>query len=210
MRESRGRRLIASAAGTGLLLAAFAGCGATGSSNVGGSMSSRSLAEGAAVLDLDFRTGVYAHEAGGDTVFILSDVPLAELLEDGLERGQLVVLDLLWPPRAGSTPISADATNTSVRHLMVVDGEAGTYAGAGFCMPSGSLGDGAVSLDVWDSTVRLVGATDGFRDLLSPARLTGSVTAVEDEAAVRRILSWLRAVSPPALDDGIARSASSS
>jgi hypothetical protein len=197
----------AAAAASALLMLLPAGCSTSGPGGTGGSMVSRSLAEDAAMLDAEFRTAIYAHEPGGDTVFILSDVPLDALLEDGLDRGQLLVLDLLWPPRAGSTPISADATNTSVRHLVVVDGQAGSYAGAGFAMPSGTLGDGAVSLQVWDSTVRLVGATEGFRDVLSPARLTGSVTATENEVAVRRIIAWLRVVSPPALDDGVPRAA---
>lgn len=209
MRDRPVRRFtpVVPAAAALLVLLLGAGCSTSGPDGTGGSMVSRSLAQDAAMLDAEFRTGIYAHEPGGDTVFILSDIPLDALLEDGLDRGQLLVLDLLWPPRAGSTPISADATNTSVRHLVVVDGQAGTYAGAGFAMPSGTLGDGAVSLDIWDSTVRLVGATEGFRDLLSPARLTGTVTATENEAAVRRIIAWLRVVSPPALDDGVPRAA---
>ena len=196
-RAAIGRGLLAAGlVGAGLLAA---GCRATVPADAGGSLTSRSLSEDAAVLSAEFVTAVYAHEPGGDTVFVLSDVPLDELLEEGLDRGQLVVLDLLWPPRAGSTPISAAATNLSVRHLVVVGGEAGTYAGAGFAMPSGDLGEGPVRLRIWDSTVRLAGGTDGFRDVLSPARVTGTLTAVEDESAVQRVISWLRVASPPAV-----------
>ncbi len=182
------------AASLGCRGAGFGGLGGFG--EAGGSLTSRSLSVDAAVLDAEFTTAVYAHEPGGDTVFVLADRPLEELIASGLERGQLVVLDLLWPPRAGSTPISAEATNLSVRHLVVVDGEAGTYAGAGFAMPSGELGEGPVRLRIWDSTVRLAGATDGFRDVLSPARLTGTLTAVEDEATVRRVVAWLQVAGP--------------
>ena len=162
-----------------------------------GRIVARSQAEHASVLRTDLATAIYAHEPGGDTVFVLSDLSREELLRvDGVTRGQIMVIDLLWPPKAGSTPITGDATNTSVRHLLFIDGEAGSYAGAGFAMPSGSPGDGSVRLDLWDTTIRLTGATDGFRGMLSPATLTGGFTATRDDAGVRLITRWIRSSAP--------------
>lgn len=177
-------------------LAFGTGCVRTIAGAPGGDFRSQSLAPEGGSLTATVVTAVYAHDPSGDTVIVLSDRPAEEILDSGIGDGQLLIIDLLWPPRPGQTPMDPSATNSSLRHLIVADGEAGTYAGAGFVRPTGSLGSATAGFRLADSTLRLIGATSGFADPLTPSQLTGSVTARLDPGAVQRIRAWARRVSP--------------
>ncbi len=178
------------------LMSASLGCRATNRADGDGRLLARSQGEQSFVLRTQLATALYAHEPDGDTIFVLSDLPREELLGGDIERGQVLVLDLLWPPKAGSTPINGDATNTSIRQLVAIGEEAGSYAGAGFAMPSGSPETGPLRLELWDTTIRLESASPGFLDMLSPATVTGAFTATRDDAAVRRVVAWMRSSGP--------------
>ncbi|MHC4809981.1 MAG: hypothetical protein ACYTEV_06400 [Planctomycetota bacterium] len=175
------------------VLAATFGCQTATRSDGDGRLVAESQGEQATVLRTRLATAIYAHDPGGDTVFVLSDLPREALLEGNLPRGQVLIIDLLWPPKAGSTPINGDATNTSIRQIVLVGDEVGSYAGAGFAMPSGSPDNGTLRVELWDTTIRLESASAGFRDMLSPATLTGGFTATRDDAAVQRIMMRMRA-----------------
>lgn len=162
-------------------------------------MQSAGIGGRAGVLNTQFTDAVYELGPTGDLVFIASDVPIDTLIQDGLVRGQVLVIDLLWSPRAGSTPMDASATNASIRHAIAIDGQLGHYAGAGFLNIRGTPGDGPVSIGVADSSLRLVAASERFSDPLSPTRLTARIGAREDAGAVSRIRSLLRSTEPAAV-----------
>jgi hypothetical protein len=135
---------------------------------------------------------VYAYDPKGDTTFILSDVSMEALADGTVTQGQILHIELLWQPKPGATPMDESATNVSIRQIIISNGEVGLYGGSGFADTSGRLGAGRLSVSLQRGIMRLIESTGGFRDPLSPARLTGSFTARHDEGAVRGLY---RAVS---------------
>ncbi len=158
-----------------------------------------SLGEDPVYLKCDYTHVVYARLESTETSFFLTDIPLEDLLAGNVTTGIVVHLDLLWQPSAGNTPMDRSATNVSVRYIVFADGEVGIYGGAGFAMPRGKLGKGAMSLSLRDASMTLLDSTDGFVDLLSPARLTGTVTAGLDEKRARQIAYALNQIVTNAL-----------
>ena len=159
------------------LLPPAAGCM---SGRLSGTLRAESLGGDPVFLDLEFTTSVYARLNSTETSFFLTDIPLGNLLAGNVSTGTVVHLDLLWHPSAGETPIDSSATNVSIRYIVFAEGEVGVYGGAGFAMPKGTAGDTMMSLRLRDASLMLLDSTDGFVDLLSPARLTGRLTAVLD------------------------------
>ncbi len=168
-------------------LAILAPTGCSGHSNTPGALQARSLGIEPVVLPGYYTTAVYAHEPEGDTRFLLTDIPLKDLLSGNVINGQAMHIELLWTPRAGKTPMDADATNISIRHIIVSDGEVGLYGGAGFALLSGQPGCQTLKLSVRDASTRLIESTDNFNDLLSPAQLTGSFAAKLDPKEAQRV-----------------------
>jgi hypothetical protein len=167
-----------------LLLAtvAITGCGARMPfvSAAAGTMRVQSLGEQPVSLSGRLRTSLYGDAADVETTFILADAPVERILSGEVVQGQIFHIELLWLPRAGWTPTSADATNASIRYIVISNGEVGVYAGAGFALPRGSIGSKNVTVTVQDASLRLVEHTPGFVDLLTPARLSGTFTADHD------------------------------
>lgn len=125
-------------------------------------------------LDARFAHGGYAVEPAGTSI-VLSTVPLEDLRKGEFENAQVVDIRVMWTPRAGRTPVSRDSTNLVIRHVVLVGDEVGIYGGGGFGWPSGTPGETGYGVEITGSSVSLVDSTDGFRDLLSPATLLGSV-----------------------------------
>lgn len=183
-----------------VLSALVSGCSAlpgVGGFDSSGAMSLRSLVADRVDLPLSWDTACFAPAARTpdglnlpSTSFYFSDIPLPELMSGEVRTGQLIHIDLLWRPKPGQTPMDSSATNAALMVILVTDGRVGVYGGAGFATISGSpaaVADGAtIALKIHDSTLRLVSATDGFADLLSPAILTGSATATRDEQTARQ------------------------
>jgi hypothetical protein len=141
----------------------------------------------AVVLAASYATVVYAHDPEEDTTFMLTDIPIEDLLAGRAVDGQVLHINLLWEPKAGTTPMDTDATNASVRHIVISSGEVGVYGGAGFVIPHGSPGRDTLTVALRDATVWLMDSTGGFLDPLSPARMTGTFTALHDPEGARRI-----------------------
>jgi len=169
-----------------VLLPPAAGCA---SGRQSGNLRAESLGADPVFLDRDFTTSVYAKLNSTETSFFLTDVPIVDLLAGNISMGIVVHLDLLWVPSAGATPMDSSATNVSIRYIVFAVGEVGIYGGAGFAMPHGTIGEGTVSLSLRDASLTLLDSTDGFVDLLSPARLTGKLTANLDRNQSQR-MAW--------------------
>jgi hypothetical protein len=165
-------------------LAALAGCSAGGPS---GTLLAESLGTSPVVLPREYVTAFYAVRNATETSFFLADVTLEEILSGTVNRGNVVHIDLLWVPKAGSTPMDSSATNVSIRYVVFADGEVGVYGGAGFALPDGRAGAATMGLELRDASLTLLDATDGFVDLLSPARLTGRVAARLNEKRTQQM-----------------------
>ncbi len=168
----------------GLSLFLLAGC--EGQPTLG-NLKVHSLGDDPVRLDEAFTTSVYDHDQLGETSFWLSNVSLDELRAGRVNEGLVVHIELLWEPRAGSTPMDSAATNASIRYTIISNGEVGIYVGAGFARVNGSLGAANVSISVLDATIELGDATSGFRDLLTPAELAGDFRAQLDRDRTKRI-----------------------
>jgi len=167
-----------------LVVATTSGCAGGGRR---GALRTQSIGEEPVFLSSDLPTVVYAYDPDRGTSFMLTDVPVEDLLAGTAEDGQVIHIELLWEPRAGNTPIAASATNVMIHHVVLAGGEVGFYGGAGFAIPRGSPGDRRIKVSLYDATVRLLESTEGFIDPLSPARVTGSFSAVHDPLLARKI-----------------------
>jgi hypothetical protein len=185
-----------------LAACAFLACATAGCRSIpsGGEVDVQAL--GAAPLELrqEFAEGVFTRLPSEESYWF-SDIALegsldrfvAEFAEAGAERPSAAFLhaQLVWTPEPGKTPLDADATNLVLRLVIVSKGEVGIYGGAAFATPSGGDGEPR-SLAIEGGTLTLLEKTAGFHDLLSPARLSGTLTARLDDGAASR---WRRALS---------------
>jgi len=153
----------------------------------GGQLVTRSLTDSPVELTAFYTTAVYGHTESRGTTFIVSDRPTSELLDGSIRNGQVVHMHLLWRPKAGSTPMDSTATNLSIRQVVFSNGQVGVYGGAGFATVKGEPGDELMSLEIKEASLDLLESTPGFVDLLSPARLTGTLTAQQDLMRTRRL-----------------------
>lgn len=172
-----------------LTLLAMNGCGGGLGGLFGGGPAGdlrvRSLGDQPVALSGRFTHAVYANGDAVEWSFLLSDTSVEELAAGTVDHGRIVHVELLWIPRPGTTPIEVTATNASIRYVIIADGEVGVYGGAGFARPRGNPGDERLTLTLRDASLRLLHRTDGFADLLTPAQLSGTVTAELDSRAVR-------------------------
>lgn len=152
-----------------------------------GSLSVQSLGDSPVQLATDFTTSVFAHDPDADTSFWLSDVSVDDLLAGRVESGQIVHIDLLWVPKAGSTPMDNSATNASIRYIVISHGQVGLYVGAGFALPKNDLNADSVTIFLRDASLELIESTEGFIDLLTPAQLSGRFSAQRNSEQVREL-----------------------
>ncbi len=164
-----------------------------------GSLRAQSLGDDPVALEGEYITAFYADGSSVETSFILSDVGLDQLLSGQFSRGQVVRVDLLWVPKPGATPMDSSATNASIQYVIVADGELGVYAGAGFALPEGDASGRSLTVWLRDGSLSLLESTDGFVDLLSPAKLTGSFTATHNDQRARQLSAALRRLVNDAL-----------
>lgn len=159
----------------------------------GGDMRLSALGARRLVLERPVREGVFA-DLESEYGFWFSDIALDGLSSTAapIESAVVVHAQMVWKPEPGRTPLSATATNTVLRVMVVSKGEVGIYGGAGFARPLGELADDVLEIDLKGGTLTLLHATKGFHDLLSPADLTGVLKARRSTEDVQR---WRRAAS---------------
>ncbi len=158
-----------------------AGC----STPSGGTISVRGLGESPVTLECTYPDGAFAVEAAQVTV-AFSTIPY-EALADGTARdGTFLHVEVLWRPKAGATAIVPDATNLSIRYVVVSQGEVGVYGGGGFAWVTGGTDeDETIVLEITGSTIGLLDRTPGFVDLLSPAAVLGELGASRNTERAR-------------------------
>jgi hypothetical protein len=187
-REGRGHRGFACGRVVGLIAAAagweLAGC--AGLDQPAGVLSARSLGRDPVALTCRPVTAFYADAASPATSLYFADVALEDLLLGRIDRGIVVHIELLWVPKPGATPMDSTATNVGICCAVFADGEVGVYGGAGFGLPGGRVG-GRLRIALQDASLTLLDSTEGFVDLLSPSRLSGSITATYNPPRVRQI-----------------------
>ncbi|MFM1803218.1 MAG: hypothetical protein RL136_97 [Planctomycetota bacterium] len=176
----------------GASITALTGCS---SIDAAGSVQLSSVGTTPLVLDQPFSTGTYS-ALGSDSEFWFATVD-QELISDdaaaaGLADAVFLHAQLLWIPEPGKTPIASTATNLVTRVIVLSGGELGVYGGAAFAEPLDAIGSSELSIRIRGGTLTLLERTEGFRDLLSPSVLEGTLTA---RAATEETAVWKRAIS---------------
>ena len=134
-----------------------------------------------------FVASYFSHDGIAGTSFMLASVDPEQLMKGDLRDGQILHIELLWPPKAGYTPMDATATNASIRYVIISNGEMGIYGGAGFAWPEGDATDRTLRVSLEDASLHLQEKTAGFHDLLGTAQVTGSFNSVRDDKKTRQL-----------------------
>lgn len=135
-------------------------------------------------------TRSFVARSNNEVTLILTDIDPARLAPDqrlGDLTGHIILIDMFLRPRPGKTPIEPTATTATVTFLLLTDGEVGAYRGSGFFLPSTLSDERLFAGRLRDATLRPVGATPGFSDLLGPSTLALSCVATRNETAVEHV-----------------------
>lgn len=162
------------------------------------------------VYETNLRTRVYAFHDENTADIYLTDLPDAQLtafFEKNADwsqiSGTIVHIHLFLDPKPGKTPIEPTAANASIRYAIISNGQIGIYDGAGFMLPGKKPGKDSINGSFKAAPLRLTRASDGFADLLTPARLDLSFDAKLDERAAPELqarLDAMAAVAKPTQD----------
>ncbi|TVQ64208.1 MAG: hypothetical protein EA379_02400 [Phycisphaerales bacterium] len=189
----------------------LSGCAAIGFGGAG-SVELRAFETGA-VLSPGWRTAVFTSDDPNSANIYLSDLSLDAITTTAPESldavaGNILHVRMFIRPRAGQTPIDFDASNITIRHIVLAPGAMGVYGGGGFLLPSGSPEGRSFGGRIRRATLRLTEASIAFSDRLGPVELSGRINATRDDdaaQAVARTISGLlarreaRPVDAPAL-----------
>ncbi len=151
-----------------------------------GTFHASSLRDQPVVLSADFSNVFFSGDEYTEATFWLSTVSTDKILKGKVKNGQVIHVTVLWTPLPGMTPIDSSATNASIRYILFADGEVGVYEGGGFAMTVSPFWSSETRISLRDATLRLAVSTPGFRDLLSPAQLTGIASASNNARETRR------------------------
>jgi hypothetical protein len=161
-----------------LLTATVSGCSA-------GRLTLHSAEHHGQALGGSFNQGVYGFDNKNSLHVLLIE-------GDAASPRQAVHIKMHWSPRAGRTPIDANATNAVVHYMVFSGPSAGVYSGAGFLFPQNDPGGKSFAGDIRNATLRLLDAGEGFGDPLVLAVASGSFRVVRDDLATQRALHQLR------------------
>lgn len=180
-----------------LMLLVLPACSGLG--RPGGELEIRSL-ESTAALVPAIRTACYRRIDADSADLYFSDISesrLADPADDLADAaGSIMHIHFFLEPSPGNTPIDDTACNATVRQVIFAPAEGGSsgqvfgiYGGGGFFFSSGSIGDDNFGGSMRQGTHRLLSSTPGFKDVLGPASIDGSVVAVRDDALALQIES---------------------
>ena len=127
-----------------------------------GSLRAQGLGDDPALLSGDFRRAYFSNDSSTGPSFMLFDVPIDGVVQGNVQNGQILHIDLLWLPKPGATPLENDATNATIRYVVISHGEIGVYGGAGFAMPDGSPDDKKLGLTFARSLAAVAGRDAWF------------------------------------------------
>lgn len=141
----------------------------------------------------DFTTRLYSHRDENTVDIYLTDLTPEQLaipFEDraaGHPTGQIMHIHMFIRPSPGKTPIEPQASNASIRHLILAPGAKGLYGGGGFLLPSGAASSGIFKGKITAGTLKLQAATERFNDALGPTEVRANFRVKEDPELAAKI-----------------------
>jgi len=155
-----------------------------------------------ATLSPNLTTRVYSYADENTVDIYLSDLTPEQLGlpidPDPANRpvGQIVHIHMFIRPSPGKTPIEPQASNCSIRHLILAPGATGLYGGGGFLLPSGSASSGTFGGSISAGTLRLQAASPSFNDALGPTGVRASFKVKENRELALTIARRLEEATP--------------
>ena len=110
----------------------------------------------------------------------------------------MVHIHLFLNPKPGKTPIEPTAANTTVRYILIANGEIGVYDGAGFILPSKEIGKDSLAGSLKGAPTMLTRKTPRFNDLLGTARTDVSFGAKLDPVMADELKARIEALAAAA------------
>ncbi len=110
--------------------------------------------------------------------------------------GQIVHIHMFIRPSPGKTPIEPQASNCSIRHLILAPGATGLYGGGGFLLPSSSASSGKFGGSISAGTLRLQAASRTFHDALGPTGVRASFKVKENRELALTMARRLEEATP--------------
>ena len=108
--------------------------------------------------------------------------------QPGRPVGQITHIHMFLRPQAGRTPIDPNASNATIRHLILApEGATGLYAGGGFLLPGSTAASGTFKGSIKSGTLALDAASPNFTDALGAARFRASFKVRRDDELARTI-----------------------
>lgn len=164
-----------------------------------------------------FTTAAYSFTDENTAEVFLTDLPRERFDDprDTLAGAQGIILHMhvFLDPSPGDTPIDATACNVTIRQLVVAGSPdqtkpavptMGLYAGGGFVLLRGSIGDASLSGSMTGGSYRLTRSTPGFVDRLGAGQIAGRFSATQDPDLARalsaRFESLVRKMPAPAME----------
>ncbi len=148
-----------------------------------------------------FDQGIYTLDDPSSITVLLTDGPA-----DDPERA--LIIRMFWRPVAVATPLDETATNATVQYIVFnqkPDGSdqprVGLYSGGGFLYPENETGSPTLQANLWQATLTLATASEGFEDDLGASIMKGRFTAHRDDEG---IVEALRQVNI-AVSEGLGR-----
>ena len=132
-----------------------------------------------------FDHGMYGVEGKSALTVLLTEGPPEK------PRRALIVR-MFWRPKAAATPLDETATNATVQYIIFGQdaggangkGDVGIYSGGGFLYPESEIGTKNMQANIWQATLTLAEATEGFEDTLGASVLTGRFSALRDDEGI--------------------------
>jgi hypothetical protein len=168
-----------------LAVTAGAGCTTWSWNNSGEKdLTIRSRANPEAIAAGGFDRALYSHDGPSSITVLLADGPF-----ENPDRAMIV--RMFWMPRAAATPLDETATNATVQYIVFREPADGTgrravgiYSGGGFLYPENDIGHYNLQANLWQATLNLADASEGFEDTLGSSILSGRFVAVRDDEAI--------------------------
>lgn len=156
-----------------------------------------SATDSEARLAPSYRTTAYTFTDENTVDIYLTDLSAAELTQPwttptaelpSRPMGQITHIHMFLRPQAGRTPIDPNASNATIRHLILAPSDAtGLYAGGGFLLPGSTAASGTFSGSIKSGTLALDAASINFTDALGAARFRASFKVRRDDELARTI-----------------------
>ncbi|RNC80743.1 MAG: hypothetical protein ED559_02740 [Phycisphaera sp.] len=146
-----------------------------------------------ATLRPNLTTTTYSYRDENTVDIYLTDLTPEELAipfddrAQGWPTGQLVHIHMFIRPSPGKTPIEPQASNATIRHLILAPGATGLYGGGGFLLPSGGADSGKFGGKITAGTLRLQASSPNFNDALGPTEIRASFKVKEDRELASKI-----------------------